>query len=236
MPIPNGSAIIPPQPAADSAWTATTTISAISTATGRLQFCATGSKTCGQQASPTFAPFARGTSGQASIPWLALSILGIAFDASHNACFADERGVCRVAGETPVHDRSSIAGVVEIPVTCFDDRIFGMRPLQVCSVSLAEMRNGLRLAYGARRHTAVVVSHGFELLNRSRSKANPMHVARFVGLCHFLADHRGTMPTMGFADLDPDTRGMTPAAVPLRSSVLFTLPRIGMQLLGRIYG
>ena len=180
--------------------------------------------------------FRAGNFGASLDTLAALSILGIGFDASHNACFADEGGVCRIVGETPVHDRSSIAGVVEIPVTCFDDRIFGMRPLQVCSVSLAEMRNGLRLAYGARRRAAVVVSHGFELLNRSRSKANPIHVTRFAGLCRFLADHRDTMPTMGFADLDQDAHGMAPAAVPLRSSVLFTLPRVGMQLLGRIYG
>jgi hypothetical protein len=180
--------------------------------------------------------FRAGNFGASVDTLAALSMLGIAFDASYNACFAHAGGICRVAGEGSVHDRAPIAGIVEVPVTCFDDRVFGMRPLQICSVSLAEMRQGLRLAYDARRRTAVIVSHSFELLNRGRTKANPMHVARFVGLCRFLADHRDIMPTVGFADLDPDARGETPVAAPLRSSVLFTLPRVGMQLLGRIYG
>ena len=180
--------------------------------------------------------FRAGNFGASPDTLAALSILGIDFDASYNACFAHAGGICRVAGEGSVHDCVPIAGIVEVPVTCFDDRVFGMRPLQVCSVSLAEMLKGLRLAHDARRRMAVVVSHSFELLNRGRTKANPMHVARFVGLCRFLADHRDTMPTIGFADLNPDVLGETPAAAPLRSSALFTLPRVGLQLFGRIYG
>ena len=41
---------------------------------------------------------------------------------------------------------------------------------------------------------------GFELANRSRTRANAVHVRRFDALCRMLAERRELLPTAHFAD------------------------------------
>jgi hypothetical protein len=165
----------------------------------------------------------------------ALASVGIPFDSSYDACLADRAGVCRIDAEAPITDRHCLDGIVEIPVTCFDDRLFGTRHLQLCSVSTAEMRGILLGAHAAGRYTACIVMHSFELLNRAFTREHPIHVARFDGLCSFLGSHRELLPTVAFADLDADAISDVAVHTLLRSSALATLARVGSQLFGRIY-
>lgn len=52
-------------------------------------------------------------------------------------------------------------------------------------------------------HAAVtIVSHSFELANRSGTRPNSVHVRRFEGLCAMLAQRTARLPTTHFADAD----------------------------------
>jgi hypothetical protein len=165
----------------------------------------------------------------------ALAELGLSYDSSYNVYFADDRGPCQVSPGVPIEACRKMNGVIEVPITHFHDRVFGLRHLQLCSVSLSEMQSVLSRAREAGRHSAVIVSHSFELLNRARTRANPIHVRRFVGLCEFLAARHDEMTTGGFGDLEPDLPGGE-SEPPLQSSPMLTMHRVSTQLLGRAYG
>lgn len=165
----------------------------------------------------------------------AIAALGLSYDSSYNVYFADDRGPCKVSPGTPLEECRKMGGVIEVPITHFHDRIFGLRHLQLCSISLAEMRSTLSHASDAQRNSAVIISHSFELLNRSRTRANPIHVKRFVGLCEFLAERNDGMSTAGFGDLEPSLLCGENDTL-LQSSPILTMHRVSTQLLGRAYG
>jgi hypothetical protein len=99
----------------------------------------------------------------------------------------------RLAGG--VHD---IAGVREMPVTCFEDRGLasrGLRLLQVNAVSTPEMRQVLGAMHVAREPVAIVVTHPFDFIKRRDKQFTGMRVDHLVqrrwrGLCAFLASSR----------------------------------------------
>jgi hypothetical protein len=62
--------------------------------------------------------------------------------------------------------------------------------------------------------TFVVVSHGFEMLSRDRSRPNRTVMARFERLCRHIAAHPA-LRAVGFRDLDPARVGATAASVPM---------------------
>lgn len=99
----------------------------------------------------------------------------------------------RLAGG--VHD---IAGVREMPVTCFQDHGLasrGLRPLQVNAVSSAEMRQVLDAMCRAAAPVAVIVAHPFDFIKRRDQQFTGMRVDHLVQrrwrrLCAFLAASR----------------------------------------------
>jgi hypothetical protein len=91
-------------------------------------------------------------------------------------------------------------GVIEVPVTVIEDAPGSLRTFQLCALSAAEARDALEHA-AAHGHAAVtIVSHGFELANRSGTAPNGVHVRRFERLCEMLEDRRDALPTTHFAD------------------------------------
>ncbi len=127
----------------------------------------------------------------------ALAMLGIRYDSSHNGAHAPWPSAIGLppAQIAPVARR----GLVEVPVTVIEDRPGSYRNVQVCALSIAEMRAALDHAV-AHDHAAVtIVSHSFELANRAGTAPNRVHVRRFEALCAMLAARRGTLPTTHFA-------------------------------------
>jgi peptidoglycan/xylan/chitin deacetylase (PgdA/CDA1 family) len=128
----------------------------------------------------------------------ALVALGFAYDSSHNGAHHPWPSAIGLppACIAPVAHR----GLIELPVTTIAAAGGGRRHFQICALSAAEMRAALAHAV-AHDHAAVtIVSHGFELANRSGTRANRVHVRRFEALCALLADRAADLPTTHFRD------------------------------------
>lgn len=143
----------------------------------------------------------------------ALVDLGFAYDSSHNAAHP---------GGIALSDRAIAPvcrGVTEVPVTVIEDAPGTLRTVQMCALSIGEMRAALDHAVAAGHAAVTIVSHSFELANRAGGRANRVHVRRFEALCAMLADRRDRLPTVHFGDrpvlaLDRDDAPLAPA--PLR--------------------
>ena len=128
----------------------------------------------------------------------ALIALGFSYDSSHNG----SEHPWPSAISLPMRQIAPMVhrGLIELPVTVIEDRVGTLRHVQLCALSAAEMRAALDHA-ADRDHAAVtIVSHGFELANRSGTRPNAVHVRRFEALCRMLAARRDAMPTTHFTD------------------------------------
>ncbi|MBF0368489.1 MAG: polysaccharide deacetylase [Magnetococcales bacterium] len=170
-----------------------------------------------------------------------LSQTAITMDSSFNPGYPE----CRI---TPPRSSSSNSappspwqpvrhhGILEFPMGGFSDWPGHTRHLQLTAVSTAEMTGMIEQAYEKKWRYLVILSHSFELLNRSRSRKDPIMVRRFEALCQFLANNRQRFQTIGFADIDPQAwSNDTACHPPLTSHPLRTLHRMGEQLFRRVY-
>ena len=140
----------------------------------------------------------------------ALAAIGIRYDSSHNGAVPASRiGLPRRRISPTLRD------VVEVPVSVIEDAPGSLRTFQLCALSSGETYDALEHAAVAGHACVTMVSHGFELSNRAGTRANGVHVRRFEALCRMLADMRGVLPTMHFADqptlpVDRDDRPLSP--------------------------
>ena len=156
----------------------------------------------------------------------ALTALGFVYDSSHNgsehpwpsAIALPERRIAPV-----VH-----RGLIEVPVTTIEDRAGKLRHFQLCALSSAEMRAALDHAVREDHAAVTIVSHGFELANRTGTRANAVHVRRFEALCAMLAERAAVLPTTHFADRS--ALPLTRDDAPLGPSVWRTSLRRAEQL------
>jgi hypothetical protein len=164
---------------------------------------------------------------------LALAANGIAVDSSYNASmFGPDSGV--MPGVTLV-DATCCDGIVEYPMTVFDDGRRRLRHVQLTSCSFEEIEALLWQAVRAGRHSFMILSHSFELLNRSKDRADAVVVRRFRRLCAFLERHRDVFRTCGFGDLAPAPPVLAQPA-PLRSPLWRTGARMAGQAWRWRYG
>jgi hypothetical protein len=151
----------------------------------------------------------------------ALAALGFRFDSSHNGHqhpWPSAIGLPRDQITPLVHE-----GVIEVPVTLISEGR-GSRHLQICAVSLGEIKAAIQHAGGLDLPVVNIVTHSFELANRAGTAPNKVHVKRFEDLCAFLSRERKRFPTTFFTELD---------GMPLdRPSVL--LPGAGLRRMGRL--
>ncbi len=118
----------------------------------------------------------------------ALAANGIRYDSSYNACiFGRDSGVR--PGEDLI-EPLELDGVIEVPVTIYRDGLGKLRPVQITACAWVEMENLLWKSLEAGRQSLVIVSHGFELLDASRTRLDPIALRRFSKLCEFLGRHR----------------------------------------------
>ena len=149
---------------------------------------------------PAITAFRAGNFGANDDTLRALAAIGVLWDSSVNPAYL--RGECRITADPAQIAAERAFGVVELPVSGIADRPGGFRPAQICAMSAAEMRAGLRHAAGQGHDAFVVVTHSFELLSRDRQRPNDMVKARFAALCREavrLPDVHGA----GFNDLSP---------------------------------
>ncbi len=130
----------------------------------------------------------------------ALAAVGIAWDSSVNPAYLGRE--CRIAADPAQIAAARLSGVAELPVSGIADRPGGFRPAQICAMSAAEMRAGLRHAVREGHDAFVVVTHSFEMLSRDRVRPNRAVMGRFEHLCREAA----RLPAVrgaGFHDLPP---------------------------------
>lgn len=161
----------------------------------------------------------------------ALAALGLQWDSSFNAYYRG--GDCRISLEVGHVDPLRLNGVNEIPVAAIEDKPGAIRPAQVCALSSAEMKAGLRHAAVTGRPAFSIVTHSFEMLSRDRMRPNRLVMHRFENLCREIADNPG-LESAGFAGLDPAIAGEGAAGSRAPASRLRTLSRLAQQAFGTI--
>lgn len=154
----------------------------------------------------------------------ALATLGLRYDSSHNGSHAPWPSQIGLppAQIAPVGH----AGVVEIPVTQIADGA-GLRHLQLCAVSSAELDAALDHAVANAHPVVTIVCHSFELATRRGDRVNATHKRRFDALCALLARRSDVLETAWFTDLGPLPLDRRDA--PLPANRLRTLARKAEQ-------
>jgi hypothetical protein len=167
----------------------------------------------------------------------ALKSVSVKIDSSHNAMYLNRE--CGLDVRPIPHQPFTVAGICEFPITVIRDRPGNRRHLQLCAVSLREMRQALMVAWKRKWHSVVIVMHSFEMIsNRRRRNRRPAVdwtiVRRFEGLCNFLDSNRDKFLTTGFNSIDLST---LPTAQPdqlISTGVLRTMERYGEQCWRRV--
>lgn len=158
----------------------------------------------------------------------ALATIGISWDSSVNPAYHHQG--CNITG---VRDQMGIKrqlGVLEAPVSGILDRPGSFRPAQICAMSAAEMRAGLRHATREGHGAFVVVTHSFEMLSRDRRRPNHAVMRRFTALCQEAA-RLPAVHSAGFSDLSPDlASGTVTARTRLAPSLTRTTARMAQQI------
>jgi hypothetical protein len=175
--------------------------------------------------------FRAGSFGFNSDTLTALVANGITFDSSYNASMmGPDSGV--MPGIDLV-DTVLCEGVYEYPMTVFRDGTRSLRHAQLTACSYAEMEGLLWQALESGRNSFVILSHNFELLNDTRSRADDVVVDRFRRLCSFLDRNRDSFRVSGFKGLKPRVGDSRPA--PLVSPIWRTGARMLEQAYRRTY-
>lgn len=150
-----------------------------------------------------------------------------------------ENGILFDSSAYPGGEALSPSGILEVPITFFNDFRGHFRPMQVCACSIAEMRGVLLAAWRKGWPQVVIVSHGFELLKRpsragEQARVSRIRVRRFEELCRFLGENRDKFTPATFHDLDPALFSNPVSARPLRSPAYRTAWRYAEQMADRI--
>lgn len=161
----------------------------------------------------------------------ALAANGIPFDSSYNASlFGLDSGVMP---DVVVVEPIECDGVYEYPMTVFKDGTGSLRHTQLTSCSSRELEGLLWQALETGRSSFVILSHGSELLNQAKDRADDVVVKRFQRLCSFLDKNRDSFRVRGFQGLKPQIPQQQP--VPLSSPVWKTGARMIEQAYRRKY-
>jgi hypothetical protein len=154
-----------------------------------------------QAGAPAITAFRAGNFGANDDTLRALAKLGVAWDSSVNPAYLGRE--CAITADPAQIGPTRAQGIVELPVSGIEDRPGGFRPAQICAMSAAEMRAGLRHAVHEGQAVFNVVTHSFEMLSRDRQRPNGAVIARFRALCREAARLPG-IRGVGFNDLSLD--------------------------------
>lgn len=162
----------------------------------------------------------------------ALESVGMLMDASYNAAqFGPSSGV---HPDRMLTDSLQIGRVSEFPMTVFRDGMGRLRHAQITACSWRELESLMWQALANGQRGVVLLSHGSELLNASRTRADRTVVHRFESLCRFLERHASDFRARTFDRGVPELANRQPPL--LKSSMLATGARVVQQLWRRTRG
>lgn len=177
-----------------------------------------------QAGAPSITAFRAGNFGANDDTLRALAAIGVAWDSSVNPAYLGRE--CSITADPAQIGALRLQGLVELPVSGIHDRPGHFRPAQICAMSAAEMRAGLRHAVREGHDAFTVVTHSFEMLSRDRQRPNAMVKARFVALCREAA-RLPQVRGVGFRDLSP---AMADNSLPSQTRVSPSRIRTGLRL------
>lgn len=163
----------------------------------------------------------------------ALAKNNLLFDTSYNPCIYGDLG--GIAPEGFLHQPNKINGIYEFPVSVFQDRPNHYRHLQLGACSFSELSNMLYQAEQSQWDYLVIVSHGFELLNRAKNRVDPIVVRRFEKLLRFLADNRDKFRTGCFSKTELYDFDSNYQVEPIKSNSFRTFLRCVEQASRRVF-
>jgi hypothetical protein len=184
-----------------------------------------------QAGAPRPIAFRAGNYGANNDTLRALASLGVTYDSSYDFPFLGRP--CAIQTDQPLHGPADVDGMLEIPVTFFEDYPGHVRHLQLCAVSHAELKWVIENSIAGGRPTTTVVSHSFELLNVKKTRANALMLKRFDRFCALMQSLKGAARSATFSDLDvaqPRNRGRST----LKSNVGRTVVRMLEQSAGTV--
>ena len=162
----------------------------------------------------------------------ALVANNISFDSSYNASmFGPDSGV---SPGLSLVEPITVTGVHEYPMMVYRDGTTKLRHAQLTACSSSEMEGLLWQAVAQQRKAFVILSHGFELLNQAKDRADDVMVKRFQRLCAFLDKNRDSFRVTGFQGLASPLLAEQPG--PLTSPLRKTGARMVEQLYRRKFG
>lgn len=165
----------------------------------------------------------------------ALAAIGLRYDSSHCPALVGTGASAISLGTQDQHPILS-KGIVEVPVGSIATLGGGLRHAQITALSLREMLAAVRHARDADIPSFTLVSHSFELINRTTLSVNRVVRRRFAGLIRDLAAMRG-VETGTYSATPPLHTGHHLAPNPLPASSLRTGIRVAEQLVSNtLYG
>ena len=164
----------------------------------------------------------------------AVAANGLRFDSSINPTATVSQPGSALDARAGLGEPSTYKGVGLVPMTVFRDGFGRLRHAQIGACSARELSEAMLSAQKANWSTFVLLSHNFELMVPDKLDPDQIVVKRFEQVCRFLADHRGTISTRGFNDIDsPDT----PKGLPVPSvGKAATITRFFEQARRRMHG
>ncbi len=186
---------------------------------------------------PRIRAFRAGSYGADAATLRALLRNGIRMDSSYNPVYAGS--ICKLPVERVQLQPWQFDGVLEFPVSVFEDYPGHMRHAQVCACSLSEMTHALDLAWQRGWRQFTILFHSFELIrNRmaqhAATRPDWTNIRRFEGLCKFFASNRDRFQTSVYSEVNPDGFENAGEVAPLRTGMLRTAGRVAQQAWARI--
>lgn len=197
----------------------------------QIQLIEAGAALLSKAGAPEINAFRAGSFGFNRDTLRALAANGIGFDSSYNATlFGPDSGV---SPGVLLHEPMECEGVIEYPMTVFQDGLGALRHVQLTACSSSEIEAMLWQALEVGRKSFVILFHNFELLSPSKSMADGVVIRRFRRLCEFLERNRDCFRTTGFHGLEP--KFVTTQPMPLKSNFWNVATRILEQIYRRKY-
>lgn len=200
----------------------------------QLQLLEYARKTLMAAGAPAPVAFRAGNYGANDDTLRALARLGLAYDTSH--CPALAGSASRLSLGPEAREPLEHLGLIEVPVASIRTLGGAQRHGQITALSLAEMRAAIRHARAGGQETLTLVSHSFELFNRTTLAVNRIVRRRFDGLCEFLRDEPG-VASGTYRDHPPRAESASAAPDLLPASLWRTGARYAEQALSNtLYG
>lgn len=186
--------------------------------------------------------FRAGNFGANNDTWRAMARVGLSLSSSYNPSYVDED--CMIRPQAPSADlfASGVEGIWELPIANFVQPDGGLRHLQLCAVSSAEMIDSLEQCAALGIGHVAILSHSFELsvvdsVARRRGHADYVTLQRLRALLRFLDANRDRFVVDTVGDLAARLPEMATPAVATehpRGSQASYLRRLAGQGLRRI--